>query len=82
MDAKWLQCTQQVTKQLHKTKWQCTCTPKIRSRHTDAAVQMAALKDVTANKTPHCLEHDVLERVMASVTSLKIPHLLGTKDDM
>lgn len=43
---------------------------------------MAALKDVTANKTPHCLEHDVLEHVMASVTSLKIPHLLGTKDDM
>lgn len=43
---------------------------------------MAALKDVNANKTPRCLEHDVRERVTASVTSLKISHLLGTKDDM
>lgn len=42
---------------------------------------MAALKDVNANKTPHCLEHDVLEHVMASVTSLKVTHLLGMKDD-
>lgn len=49
---------------------------------TWTAVQMAALKDVNINKTPHCLEHDVLWCVTASVTSLKISHLLGTKDDM
>lgn len=43
---------------------------------------MAALKDVNANKTPHCLEHDVLEHAMASVNSSKISHLAGMKDEM
>lgn len=82
-DPKWLQHPhQQVPNNCAKWKWSCTCTPKIRSRHTNAAVQMTALKDVNANKTPHCLEHDVLEHITASVTSLKIPHLIGTEDDM
>lgn len=43
--------------------------PKMCSRYANAAVQMAALKDVNTNKTPHCLEHDVLQCVVASVTS-------------
>lgn len=56
-----------------------TCPRYVAGKHQ---VQMAALKDVNAKKTSHCLEHDVLECVTDSVTSLKISHLLGTKVDM